>query len=237
MTALRSFRPLAAAAICGIFAATTFAAEFQDEGGAPSEVVLRVKGKPGDKKSSTCEMQYKLTAPDGKITGPITLTGHINCEVSATDDKQTTRRYSFTTFDSKNDTVGLAEFLNKSPFMQFTGSMTHDTHGNSLHQSGYTKPQESYNFPEGPVKVGDTWQGWLGKHETRKPITYKLERIIRVHGDDIAVISKESPAWHDHKETFWFDVTKGDFVGDTIEETQYRKTGVANVKLSIFDPL
>ena len=134
----------------------------------PSEVVLRVKGKPGDKKSSTCEMQYKLTAPDGKIVGPITLTGHINCEVSAADDKQTTRRFSFTKFDSKDDTIGLADMMNKSFMLQFTGSITSDARGNSLHQTGYSKPPESYNFPEGPVKVGDTWQGWLGKHETQK---------------------------------------------------------------------
>ncbi len=56
--------------------------------------------------------------------------------------------------------------MNKSYVTQFTGTVTSDTRGNSLHQTGYSKPPESYNFPEGPVKVGDTWQGWLGKHET-----------------------------------------------------------------------
>ena len=238
MTTHRSIRHLAAAlAIYSIFSSTTFAAEPKDEGGAPSEVVLRVKGKAGDKKSSDCEIQYQLVAA-GKTVGPITLTGNINCEVTAADDKQSTRRFSFTKFDSKDDTIGLADLMNKSYVAQFTGSVTSDTRGNSLHQTGYSKPPESYNFPEGPVKVGDTWQGWLGKHETKKPITYKLEKIIRSDGDDIAVISKESPAWQsqDHKETEWFDVTKGDFVGCTIDETQYKSPGTATIRLSIFDP-
>ncbi len=215
--------------------APTFAAELQDEGVAPSQVVLRIKGKADDKKSSPCEIQYQLTT-GGKTVGPITLTGNINCEVTAADDKQTTCRLSFTKFDSKDDTIGLADQMNKSFMMQFTGSITSDTHGNSLKQTGFSKPQESYGFPEGPVKVGETWQGWLGKHETRKPITYKLEKIIRSHGDDSAVISKESPAWQDHKEVKWFDVTKGDFVGCTVEDVEYHTPGTATIRLSIFDP-
>ena len=237
MTTHRLIRRLATAlAIYGIFSATTFADEPQDEGGAPSEVVLRVKGTAGDKKSSPCEIQYQFVA-NGKTVGPITLKGNINCEVTAADDKQSTRRFSFTKFDSKDDTIGLADMMNKSFMLQFTGSVTSDTRGNSLKQTGYSKPPESYSFPEGPVKVGDTWQGWLGKHETKKPITYTLEKIVRFRGDDIAVISKECPAWQDHKETEWFDVTKGDFVGCTVDETQYKSPGTATIRLSIFDPL
>lgn len=194
--------------------------EIQDEGNASAAVVLRIKGKAGEKSKSAVRGEY--TVPDAGLSGAFTATSEDR--VAGVAGGVVESISTIGPLRMERDDLVLGPVL-KDSLGDKRIVASYNARGNVIKFRG-VDGLTSFNFPAAPVKVNDTWAGYKMTKGQKQKLEITLEEIIKYRGHDVAVLDIHNPSNPDEADRHWIDVDTGSFIRN--ESRTYAKTADAH---------
>jgi len=178
-----------------------------DDGGAPTQVTLRVHTDVSASIVHRERTEYYSPAMNRWTAFVVLSAEHVQNEGAD----------HFTADIQNTGVVTLRDDYKMEPklrpgFLAYHLTFSMDASGQLLSTSDKSGGL-SFDFPTDPVGAGSVWTGTAWRRGAQTPVLFHLDRIVRHHGHDFAQITASIPATPTFRARYWFDTTAGTFAG------------------------